>query len=156
MAAPPKPDRRLPKPRKPIKRNSKPIARRSQPAAVRRTSSGKAKHAADLAWSRAVRAKERICFHIHRQSEHFHVCQGQSEAAHIHSRRFGATRLDPKNGLHVCHWFHALMTKRPKTWEAFCRVAIGNSEYEELRQRAIAGPRYEVVLSESGEARTSP
>lgn len=148
MPAPQKPVKRLPKPRKPLKRSSKPIARRSRPAAVRRTSSGKAKHSADLAWAKTVRAKG-PCFALGKVYPAFRdgglwrhsFCQGQIQACHIHSRRYLATRTDERNGVPMCAFMHDWFTARPKDWETWISDQIGPELYEELRQKAMRGPK---------------
>lgn len=148
MPAPPKPARRLPKPRKPLKRSLKPIERRSRPAAVRRSSSGQKKHAADLAWSKAVRAKG-PCFALGKVYPAFRdgglwthsFCQGPIQACHIHSRRYLATRTDERNGVPMCAFMHDWFTARPEDWKTWISEQIGHELYEELRQKALAGSK---------------
>lgn len=154
MPAPQKPVKRLPKPRKPLKRSSKPIARRSRPAAVRRTSSGKAKHAEDLAWSRAVRAKgpciargmrliseqdlgERIGWMVTIE----HQRCDEITAAHVIRRGYLATRHDTDNGVPLCFSAHDFFTRHPDQWQEFISNYLGAEKYEALRQKAMRGPK---------------
>ena len=142
MPAPAKSERRGPKPRKPIKRSTTPIKRRSRPAAVRRTSSGKAKHAADIAWSKAVRAKGPC---IARGIQLFdgmdvihHRCDDLT-AAHVISRRYLATRHDLDNGVPLCFSAHDFFTRNPERWIEFISIYLGAEKYEELRTKALKG-----------------
>lgn len=156
MPAPAKPERRGPKPRKPIKRSTTPIKRRSRPAAVRRTSSGKAKHAADLAWSKSVRSKgpciaqgiplfsetewnvgERngtIVTIEHRKCDRL-------TAAHVIRRGYLATRHDLDNGVPLCLSAHSFFTRNPDAWRDFVSLHLGAEKYEELRTKALKGTR---------------
>lgn len=153
----PKPPKRGPKPRKPLKRASRPIARSSRPAAVRRSQSGKAKRAADLAWAQAVRAKgpciargkvmiAEITWHIggvggsaveisHQE------CRGGLTAAHVIRRGYLATRTDLANGVPLCFEAHDFMTRHPDRWVDFISEYLGADEYERLRRKAMAGPK---------------
>lgn len=157
-----KPAKRGPKPCRPIARSKKPIPRSSRPAKVRRTAGGKAKHAADLAWAKAIRAKgpcvakgEPFAYRtewfletpagFRRESAityHAHRCPGtEVEAAHIIRRGYAATRTDLDNGVPLCHSAHAYFTERPEAWIAFAKRTIGSEKYEALRQKAIQGPK---------------
>lgn len=154
MPAPAKPERRGPKPRKPIKRSSKPIDRRSRPAAVRRTSSGKAKYAADLDWAKAVRAKgpciargirlfsdtEWRVGELHgRMVTIEHQRCDELTAAHVIRRGYLATRHDIDNGVPLCFSAHSFFTRHPGQWEEFISRYLGAEKYEELRTKALKG-----------------
>lgn len=156
MPASHKPERRGPKPRKPINRNSKPIARRSRPASVRRTSSGKARHAEDIAWSKAVRAKGpciargMILFSdlewrvgdLHGRTVGFeHPRCDELTAAHVIRRGYLATRHDPDNGVPLCFSAHDFFTRHPDQWQEFISSYLGAEKYEALRQKAMRGPK---------------
>lgn len=152
MPAPAKPERRGPKPRKPIKRSTTPIKRRSRPAAVRRTSSGKAKHAADIAWSKAVREKGPcIARGMLLESREYlgdligtvvtieHRRCDELTAAHVISRRYLATRHDLDNGVPLCFSAHDFFTRNPERWIEFISIYLGAEKYEELRTKALKG-----------------
>lgn len=141
----PKPAKRGPKPRRPI-------ARTSKPARVRKTARGKARHAADLEWAKAIResgpcaaqrarllwaedSSEGIFIYEHR------MCFGQIEAAHILPRRYAATRTDRRNGLPLCHAAHSMFTRHPVAWALFVTNTIGKVAYGALKQKALAGPK---------------
>lgn len=165
MPAPPKPARRLPKPRKPLKRSLKPIERRSRPAAVRRTSSGKEKHAADLAWSKAVRAKGpciargmrlfsdtefRLGERHGRVVTIEHQRCDELTAAHIIRRGYLATRHDVDNGVPLCFSAHSFFTRHPDQWTDFILDYLGSEKYEALRKKALAGPNHENTGGSNG------
>lgn len=134
----PKPEPRGPKPKKRI-------ARKSRPAKVRRTARGKANHAADLKWAKAVLAKGpcaaiggwwlnvggTVCGMQHRE------CAGRIDPAHVMSRRFLATRHDPGNGLPLCRRAHDWFTAHPKVWTAWLIETMGEAKYEALRVKAL-------------------
>lgn len=151
----PKPPKRGPKPRRTIARSKTPIQRNSRPARMRRTAGGKAKHSADLAWAKAVRAKGRcaargtahvIVVEVARDVfvetvwEHLD-CAGPIDAAHGFPRTFSATRIDPENGWPLCRLAHQTFTAHPKAWMDFMRRTLGEAEYERLRRKALAGPK---------------
>lgn len=131
-----KPPRRGPKPKRPIKRSSR-------PARVRKTASGKAKHAADLAWANAVRESGPCAAILSGVSwfGHHSRCEGQIEAAHIVSRRYAGTRHDPQNGLPLCHGVHSFFTEHPRLWDAFVTQKIGADAYAQLKAKAQKGPK---------------
>lgn len=148
MSAPPKPTKRGAKPKRPIKRSGSPIARRAKPARVRRSKAGQAKHRADRAWSRAVKAKgpcvalqappggwlilkgEDQVYYAHGR------CWGPTDAAHVLSRTFPATRDDISNGIPLCRAAHNFFTSRPLAFENFCRQLLGDQEYDRLYAKA--------------------
>lgn len=139
-----KPPKRGPKPRKAIKRGS-------MPARVRKTASGRAKHAADIAWAKAVREsgpcaakgvsvgwteyQERdLCVYVHTRCN-------EITAAHVVSRRYSATRTDRANGLPLCLNAHRFFTEHPLAWEAFVIKTIGQERFAALKAKAQAGPK---------------
>lgn len=140
--APIKPARRGRKPPVPIKRSEK------KPSRVRNSKKAKAKHAADLAWSKAVRSKG-PCFALGKVYAAFgdgghwrhSFCQGPIQACHIHSRRYLATRTDERNGVPMCAYMHDWFTVRPEDWKTWISKQIGQELYEELRLKALAGPK---------------
>lgn len=153
----PKPPKRGPKPKKPLKRATKPIGRRSRPAQVRRSASGKAKHSADAAWSKMVRAKgpciargkmlsAAVAWRIGDMEgstvsiEH-QECSPDLTAAHIIRRGYLATRHDPDNGVPLCLEAHDFFTRHPDEWQTFISDHIGADKYEALRRKAMLGPK---------------
>ncbi len=152
----PKPPKRGPKPRKPLKRASRPIARGSRPAAVRRSQSGKAKHSADIAWAKAVRAKgpciargmrlfsdtEWRVGEMHgRMVTIEHQRCDEITAAHVLRRGYLATRHDLDNGVPLCFSAHSFFTRHPDQWQEFISSYLGAGKYEALRRKAIQGPK---------------
>lgn len=183
MPAPPKPPKRGPKPRKPIKRSGiermvtqdmvrvgnsigktfdrmaldRMPKRRKRPNRIRQTENGKAKHKADLAWSKAVRAKGPC---IAKNEDLFvvvavdtrtgtvtlgpiHPPCGAITAAHVFSRRYLATRHDLDNGVPLCLFAHDFFTRHPDRWVEFISDYLGAEKYEALRRKAMAGPKAE-------------
>lgn len=57
-------------------------------------------------------------------------------AAHIVSRRYAATRTDPRNGLPLCLNSHRFFTSAPLAWDAFVVKVIGRERFEELKAKA--------------------
>ena len=132
----PKPEKRQPKPRKPIQRSGR-------PARVRRTPRGKAIHAADLKWAKAIResgpcaALGVMYGSLAEGYEVTHsVCYTPITAAHIVSRRYASTRTDPRNGMPLCLGIHSFFTAHPKEWEAFVVKKIGQKRLEALKAKA--------------------
>lgn len=105
-----KPPKRGPKPRKAIKRGSR-------PSRVRKTASGRAKHAADIAWAKAVKAKHPTCtFRLY--------CAGAPtvDAAHVFGKgaypRLRAVLANGVGACRTCHEFydHVMTPGQRKTW----------------------------------------
>jgi len=135
-----------PRPRK----AKRPIARTSKPSRIRKTAKGKTKHAADLAWAKAIRESgpcaARGVLTLWNDGKgpvayRHDICHGPIEAAHIVSRRYSATRTDLRNGLPLCHYVHAFFTSHPLAWDAFIAYKIGKTAYSTLKQKALTGPK---------------
>lgn len=156
MPAPPKPERRENKPRRPIARSKKPISRGKRPNRIRQSSSGKAKHAADLAWAKAVRVKgpciargmrlfsdtEWRVGEMHgRMVTIEHQRCDEITAAHVLRRGYLATRHDIDNGVPLCFSAHSFFTRHPDQWQEFISSYLGADKYEALRQKAMQGPK---------------
>lgn len=124
---------------KPIKRSRKPpkaIKRGSKPSRVRKTASGALRSKLDAEWAKTVKASGK-CAEIFPA----HFCIQPLTAAHIISRRYKATRHDPKNGLPLCFASHRFYTEHPEAWKAFLFQVIGEEEYERLRRKALKGEK---------------
>ena len=156
-----KPARTGPKPKRPIKRSAKPIARRKRPNRIRQSSSGKAKHAADLAWATAVRAtgpciaramrlfadtEWRVGERHGRIVTIEHQRCDEITAAHVIRRGYLATRNDIENGGPRCFSAHSFFTRHPDQWVDFISEYLGADEYERLRHKAMHGPNQRLVL----------
>lgn len=183
--APPKPTKRGPKPRKPIKRSRLAYTKAGEcpkcggprvnsigafhkrtcpdyeaprrPNRIRQTPKGKAKHKADLAWSKAVRAKGPCIARNERlfvvtgvdtitkkiELSQIHPPCDTITAAHVMRRGYLATRHDIENGEPLCFTAHDFFTRHPDEWEAFIRRHLGEERYEALRKKAMAGPKAE-------------
>lgn len=160
-----KPAKRGKKPKRPLKRSwikrtgealkrqAVEMVRRNPIARVSARPARQEEARADKAWAKTVkkRAKEECQAFgvtvswletpsIERTYTHS-ICWGQREAAHLFSRRYKATRTDPKNGACLCHSSHAFYTEHPKAWEIFVRGHLGEAEFESLRQKAVAGAK---------------
>lgn len=61
------------------------------------------------------------------------------QCAHVHSRRYLATRVDFRNAVCLCSGCHWRYTQDPLRWEDWCRARIGAPTYDLLRGLAL-GP----------------
>ena len=134
------------------KKAPKPIARGKRPARVRKTASGRAKHAADLAWAKAVRGSgpcAALGYEYHNLLDPrgrplpvaHHMCFSATTAAHIVSRRYAATRTEKRNGLPLCLRMHQWFTSHPLAWEAFVTQKIGAEAFAALKAKALRGTK---------------
>lgn len=100
------------------------------------------KHMADRLMGDHVKADEGMC----------RRCSSRIDLqwAHVHSRRYGATRWDRQNSMALCRADHMYFTNRPLEWEDWCR-SVG-VPWDELRMRALYGTPMdpEIVIRELG------
>ena len=146
QGAPPKPPKRGPKAKKPIARTKlKPW--RPDPK--------------DVAWARKVRAKGPCAAlgvsltwlgefegGMSKWTTIHLKCEGRIEAAHGFRRVFQAIRRYPINGWSLCASIHAYFGRSPGAWEAFMRLKLGDAGYEQLRTKAMAGPKDRILGGE--------
>ena len=85
----------------------------------------------DVAFSLFVRHRDGRC----------RLCgqQGPLDCAHVFSRRYRATRWNPRNALALCRTEHVYYTRRPKEWRQVCVDMLGLEEYELLRIVSLRG-----------------
>lgn len=69
------------------------------------------------------------------------------QCAHIHSRDYSATRLDPDNAMALCKSCHMYFTNRPLEWKEFVDKLYGENYYDRLGIRALAGARRPVAIN---------
>lgn len=106
------------------------------------------KHAAPDAWWR-LKVKTRDGWHCQYEScgrgvkgmGGYSMEKEQLHAAHIHPRRFLATRWLLVNGLSLCWICDDFFTRNPRVWKTFCILKIGQAEYDRLYALVQAGPQ---------------
>ena len=72
-------------------------------------------------------------------------CWGELECAHLLSRRFMATRWDPRNAVALCEGHHRYMTEHPLAWADWREELRGPSVMRDLIRRAYGGPKPDVA-----------
>ena len=94
---------------------------------------------ADRLFSEFIRARDGRCILADEN------CQGELHAHHLFSRRFKATRWDPRNGATLCAWHHGYMHSRPLQ-HAVWRIDLrGEVVASELLRAAYGGARPDVA-----------
>lgn len=99
----------------------------------KRTRSQIDKRACDELFSQIIRHARRC--------RRCHTTTGQLQCAHIVSRRYAATRCDPRNAWCLCAGCHLRLTQHPDEHVQFAHDTIGEQLYETLRTKAYAGER---------------
>jgi hypothetical protein len=61
------------------------------------------------------------------------------QCAHVVSRKYNATRVDPDAALCLCWVCHRRFTDWPVEWATFLNGYLGAEKYEAIRARAEAG-----------------
>ena len=100
---------------------------------------------ADDAFSKMIRERDGVCVANRARVE---SCEspGFLQCAHIHSRTYSATRLDPDNAVTLCRSCHMYFTNRPLEWAWFIDEVLGDDYYQRLGIRALAGARRAVAI----------
>ncbi len=98
------------------------------------------KDKADKAFSLMIRQRDGVCVANRARTE---KCESPRylQCAHIHSRSYSATRLDPENAVTLCRSCHRYFTDRPLEWAEFIGEILGENYYNRLGIRALAGAR---------------
>lgn len=109
------------------------------------------KKKADGAFSKMIRERDGVCLANRTRTE---KCESPNwlQCAHIHSRDYSATRLDPENALTLCRSCHMYFTNRPLEWEGFISGyeddeglwipgILPDEHYYQMGLRAFAGAR---------------
>jgi hypothetical protein len=110
------------------------IASRKKPARQRKTTPAAMKRKADALAGALVRARG-AC--ESGRPEH----SGPLQWAHGVSRSYRAVRWDLRNGFCLCAGCHAFFTYRPLEWTEWMIQRLGQSVYDDLRRRALAGKK---------------
>jgi len=73
---------------------------------------------ADNAFSKMIRERDGVCVANRARTE---TCSSPAflQCAHIVSRSYSATRLDPDNAVTLCRSCHMYFTNRPLEWKSF-------------------------------------
>jgi len=98
------------------------------------------KRKADRIFSLWIRNRDGVCQANAQRKE---TCESPDylQCAHIVSRDYSATRLDPGNAMALCRSCHMYFTQRPLEWEEFVIGYMGEDDYYRLKVRALAGAR---------------
>ncbi len=96
------------------------------------------KKKADTAFSLMIRQRDGVCVANRARID---TCESPRflQCAHIHSRGYTATRLDPENAVTLCRSCHMYFGNRPLEWEEFVDEVLGENYYKRLGIRALAG-----------------
>lgn len=96
------------------------------------TKAKKAKGKADRLFSQLVRARG-ACEKCGERD------YSKLQTAHIISRRYSATRTDPRNAWCLCARCHLRLTDHPDEHVVFTLETIGSEVFDELKAKALAG-----------------
>jgi hypothetical protein len=69
------------------------------------------------------------------------------QCAHVHSRDYSATRLDPDNAMALCRGCHMYYTQRPLEWREFVDKLYGKDYFDRLGIRALSGARRNAAVN---------
>ena len=83
---------------------------------------------ADIAFSKAVRARDKCCV----------VCNREDtlECCHIYGRRNKVVRWSADNAITMCHYHHRVMTENPLEMSRLCYQLLGDGHMEILREKS--------------------
>lgn len=95
---------------------------------------------ADKFFSLYIRDRDRICQTRNLRPE---SCERDRflQCAHIVSRSYLATRLDPGNALGLCRSCHTYYTNHPLEWEHAIAILCGPLYLDRIKTRALDGAR---------------
>lgn len=110
---------------------------------------------ADGFFSQWIRGRDGICQATRVEEAGAEKCTREAflQCAHIHSRSYSATRLDPDNAMALCRSCHTYFTPRPLEWKVFVDELYGEHYYDRLAVRALAGARRLVAVNWEDEAK---
>jgi hypothetical protein len=100
------------------------------------------KKKADTYFSKWIRRRDGVCQSTRLLGHGAAKCTRELnlQCAHIHTRDYSATRLDPENAVALCKSCHVFFTLRPLEWRAFINTLFDDSDYyERMGRRAFAG-----------------
>jgi hypothetical protein len=83
--------------------------------------------AADIAFSKAVRARDGQCLYCGKQES--------LECAHIYGRRAVVTRWDTMNAVTLCHHHHRYFTENPLAFHDWLLEEVGEVHMTILREK---------------------
>lgn len=117
----------------------------------KKPSKGYYKRKADGAFSRMIRERDGVCVANRERTE---KCESPNwlQCAHIHSRDYSATRLDPENAVTLCRSCHMYYGNRPLEWREFVDKILGENYYDRMGIRALGGARRAYAINWEEEA----
>ncbi len=100
------------------------------------------KKKADTYFSKWIRRRDGVCQSTRLTGHGAAKCTRERnlQCAHIHSRDYSATRVDPENAIALCRSCHMFFTQRRLEWRAFINTLFDDDDYyERMGRRAFDG-----------------
>ena len=113
------------------------------------------KKRADKYFSLWIRRRDKVCQSTRLADQGAEGCTREQnlQCAHIHTRSYSATRLDPENAVALCRSCHVFFTQRPREWRYFINTLFDDVEYyDTIGERAFLGARRLVAVDYEQEA----
>ena len=113
------------------------------------------KKRADRYFSLWIRRRDGVCQSTRLTGHGAERCTRESnlQCAHIHTRSYSATRLDPENAVALCRSCHVFFTQRPLEWKVFINILFNDPQYyDTIGLRAFQGAQRLVAVDYKVEA----
>ncbi len=113
------------------------------------------KKRADKYFSLWIRRRDKVCQSTRLSGQGAERCTREQnlQCAHIHTRSYSATRLDPENAVALCRSCHVFFTQRPLEWRVFVNLLFDDPQYyDTVGFRAFLGAQRLVAVDYEQEA----